>query len=352
MTLSPPLPSREGPGKPTALAVGHRTTPGLVDLQVNGFGGVDFNDQALDAPALDHALDRMARTGVLACLPTLITAHTAQLEARLAALEDAVARSTLGPLMVPGYHLEGPFLNPGAGFAGCHDPAAMRHPDLPWLQRLVAGLRRPIRLLTLAPELPGAAPLIAWAVAHGIAVAIGHADASPDAVHLAADAGATLSTHLGNGLPATLPKLENPLMAQLAEDRLTACLIADGLHVPPATLRVMARAKGSGRTILVTDAVAAADAPPGSYAFAGQAILAHPDGTVRNEQGRLAGSALTLDRAVQNAVAWGLGTPAETMAMASANPAARLGLTPPGAIVWDGLRSVCATLHDRTWRAA
>ena len=327
-------------------------TPGLVDLQVNGFGGVDFNDKALDAAALDHALDRMARTGVLACLPTLITAHEMELEARLAAMDDAVARSTLGPLMVHGYHLEGPFLNPAPGFAGCHDPAAMRHPDLPWLQRLATGLRHPIRLLTLAPELPGAAELIAWAVAHGITVAIGHADAQADAVSLAADAGATLSTHLGNGLPATLPKLDNPLMAQLSEDRLAACLIADGLHVPPATLRVMARAKGPTRTILVTDAVAAAAAPPGRYTLAGQTILAHEDGTVRNEQGRLAGSALTLDRAVQNAAAWGLATPDQAIAMASVNPAASIRLAPTGTIVWEGLRPAAISLAGRTWRAA
>ena len=174
----------------------------------------------------------MLRAGVTLCLPTLITAHEAQLSDRFAALDAAVSASHLGPAMVPGYHLEGPFLNPGPGYRGCHNPAAMILPELALLQRLTASLRRPIRLLTLAAELPGAQALIAWASAAGILVAIGHSDASTEAVAMAVAAGARMSTHLGNGLPATLPKLDNPLIAQLSEDRLTAGIIADGIHIP------------------------------------------------------------------------------------------------------------------------
>jgi len=299
---------------------------GLMDLQVNGYAGVDFNDEAVNADALDHALHAMLAAGVTACLPTVITAPAALLEARLHALDEAVARSRLGPLMVPGYHVEGPFLNPGPGFRGCHPPAAMLLPDPALVERWGAGLQRPVLMMTLAAELDGAEALIRWLAARGKIAAIGHSDAGAAVVARAAEAGARMSTHLGNGLPGTLPKLDNPLMAQLAEDRLAAGFIADGIHLPRPALRAMIRAKGPGRAILVTDAVAAAGAPPGRYGFAGMAIDGDSDGSVRLPGARtLAGSALTLDRAIRNLVEWGIAGLDEAVVMASAAPAALLG---------------------------
>lgn len=308
---------------------------GLFDLQINGYAGVDFNDAALTADALDHALHAMLEAGVTQCLPTLITATEAELSARFAALDRAVAESRLGPLMVPGYHLEGPFLSPAPGFHGCHPREAMVAPDPALLERLTRGLRRPVLLLTLAVEREGADAVIAWAVARGILVAIGHSDAGVAAVARAVAAGARMSTHLGNGLPATLPKLDNPLMAQLAEDRLHAGFIADGVHVPVHALRVLLRAKGWSRSVLVTDAVAAAAAAPGRYGFAGMAIDATADGTVRNEAGSLAGSALRLDRAVANLVRWEFCDLAQAIALGSANPARLLGREPAGSVDWS-----------------
>lgn len=328
---------------------------GLVDLQVNGFAGIDFNDAALTADALDHALHAMLRCGVTTCLPTIITAGADDIAARLAALDRSVAISRLGPSMVPGYHLEGPFLNPAPGFAGCHPPGAMIAPDIGSTERLMAGLRRPVLLLTLAAELPGAEALIRWLAARGVIAAIGHSDAGAEVVARAADAGARLSTHLGNGLPQTLPKLANPLMAQLAEDRLAASFIADGIHLPLPALRAMLRAKGPGRAILVTDAVAAAGVPPGRYEFAGMAIEGAADRSVRLPGTRtLAGSALTLDAAVRNIVTWGIASPQDAIAMASSAPAALLApglqahaLTlPDSAVEWDGLRVASCRVGD------
>jgi len=318
-------------------------TQGLVDLQVNGFAGVDFNDSGLDAAALDHALHAMLRTGVTTCLPTVITAAEPELAERLAALDRAVANSRFGPLMVPGFHLEGPFLNPAPGFAGCHPSDAMPPPDPGLLQRVTAGLRRPVLLLTLAPEREGAAELIAWARARRMLVAIGHSAADSTQVAAAAELGVTLSTHLGNALPQTLPKFLNPMMAQLAEDRLSASFIADGIHIPPAVLRVLLRAKGNGRTVLVTDATAGAAAPPGMYRFAGMTIERSTDGTVRvPSTPRLAGSALCLDQAVRNLVAWGIAEPAIAIGLASANPAHLLAPAlaghaplPQAAVTWS-----------------
>ena len=316
---------------------------GLIDLQVNGYAGVDFNDEAITADALDHALHAMLTAGVTACLPTVITAPAAVLEARLRTLDEAVARSRLGPLMVPGYHVEGPFLNPAPGFCGCHPPEAMLLPDPALVERWGTGLQRPILLMTLAAELDGAEALIRWLTARGKVAAIGHSDAGAAVVARAADAGARMSTHLGNGLPSVLPKLDNPLMAQLAEDRLAAGFIADGIHLPRPALRAMIRAKGPGRAILVTDAVAAAGAPPGRYWFAGMAIDGDPDGSVRLPGPRtLAGSALTLDQAVRNVVGWGMADLPAAVAMASAAPAALLGPAlaahgislPAGSVQW------------------
>jgi N-acetylglucosamine-6-phosphate deacetylase len=156
---------------------------------------------------------------------------------------------------------------------------------------------------------------------------MGNSAAGLAEVEHAARAGVRLSTHLGNAQPQPLPKFLNPLMAQLAEDRLAASFIADGIHVPPHALKVMLRARGPGRCLLVTDATAAAAAPPGLYRFAGMAIEHCADGSVRVPGATtLAGSALRLDQAVRNLVAWGLTDTAGAIAMASAEPAALLGL--------------------------
>ena len=311
-------------------------TQGLTDLQVNGYAGVDFNDDALSADALDHALEAMRHANVTTCLPTLITADEATLAARLTALDNAVAHSRLGPQMVPGFHLEGPFLNPTPGYAGCHPPAAMIEPDPEVLERLTKPLRRPILLLTLAPERPGALPLIAWARTQGMTVAMGHTAADHAATTAAVAAGVTLSTHLGNALPQPQPKFLNPMMAQLAEDQLYASFIADGIHIPLEVLKALIRAKQPRRCILVTDATAAAAAPPGLYPFAGETIEHAADGSVRVPGTRtLAGSALCLDQAVRNVVGWGFANAEQAIALASTHPAALLGVTLASEVTWD-----------------
>lgn len=335
-------------------------TAGLFDLQVNGFAGIDFNSGSVDPGALDHALEAMISTGVTACLPTVITAGEDLLEARCAALDRAVSQSRLGPLMVPGYHLEGPFLNPADGYAGCHPPDAMRLPDVRLVERLSRTLTRPIVLVTMAPELQGSGEFIRAMVGEGRVVAIGHSAADFATVIAAADAGARLSTHLGNGLPPHLRKLDNALFAQLAEDRVAASFIADGIHLPPSALKSLLRAKGVERSILVTDAVSAAGMEPGTYPFAGTRVELSPDGSVRVPGSRyLAGSALVLDQAVRNLVAWGLATAENALRMASDNPrrameaavAAHASAQPEGTVLWSGdLRPIAVRVGDLEWR--
>ena len=296
-------------------------TDGLFDIQVNGFAGVDFNDPSITAGNLDTALEAMRRTGVTLCLPTLITANEADLRQRILALDAAVSASRLGPQMVPGYHVEGPFLNPSDGFRGCHPEAAMRDPDATLYQRLGTGLFRPILLVTLAPERPGSVAAIRALRDAGICVAIAHSDASIAQVRAAAAAGLTLATHLGNGLPRTLHKTENALLGQLAEPGLTACFIADGHHLSTEALGAMLRIKGVERSILVSDAVLGAAAPAGRYWFAGMEVERDAAGVVRQPgASHLAGSALELDAAVRNVVGWGLATTEQAIAMASDHP--------------------------------
>lgn len=297
-------------------------TAGLVDLQVNGFAGVDFNaGGGLHATAVDHALSAMLATGVTTCLPTIITAEPAVMLERLRALDAAISASRLGRSMCPGYHVEGPFLNPADGYAGCHPSSAMTAPDYRLIERLEAAVARPVLLITVAPELPGSLAFIGRARSAGKLIAVGHSAAGPVAIAEAAEAGAALSTHLGNGLPSSLPKADNTLMAQLAEDRLWASFIADGIHLPPHVLKVMLRAKAGERSILITDATAAAASPPGHYRFAGMTVERSADGTVRVPGTRsLAGSSLCLDAAVRNLIAWGLALPDQALRMASEHP--------------------------------
>jgi N-acetylglucosamine-6-phosphate deacetylase len=247
--------------------------------------------------------------------------------------------------MVPGYHLEGPFLNPADGYAGCHPPQAMTAPDADLVFGLEANLSRPILLVTLAPELPGSEAVIRKLSGAGKIVAVGHSSADADTVAMAVEAGARMSTHLGNGVPQTLHKLDNTIFAQLAEERLHASFIADGIHVPRPALKTMFRAKGIEHSILVSDAVSAAAARPGRYSFAEMEIEHGMDGSVRLPGSRyLAGSALTLDKAMSNVVRWNLASPEEAIRMACDNPRALLapafkahGLATPmaGYVTWS-----------------
>ncbi len=300
-------------------------TGGLFDLQVNGYAGVDFNDPDITAQSLDHALDAMLAHGVTGCLPTLITASPDQLAERFRALDAAVTASRSGPSMIPGYHLEGPFLNDSVGYRGCHPASVMTDPMPELIDDLAAGLKRPILLVTLAPERENGVQAIRRITAAGRIVAIGHSSAGYDTIEQAATAGATLSTHLGNGLPPQLPKLENTLLAQLAEPRLSACLIADGHHMSAQALAALIRLKGADRCLLVTDAVMAAAAGPGRYRLAGMDVMLDEHGKVTGVGSPgLAGSALRLDQAVRNVVGWRITTPEQATVMAGDRPRAAI----------------------------
>jgi N-acetylglucosamine-6-phosphate deacetylase len=306
--------------------------PGLFDLQVNGFGGVDFNDPNLTIGRVSEALDRMRATGVTRCLPTLISSSLEQFVACarvLARVPDAA---------IAGVHMEGPYISPEDGPRGAHlrahvIPACVD--DFKHRQEAADGR---IALVTLAPEVPGALPLIEHLVASGVRVAIGHTAASPPQLDAARTAGATLATHLGNGCAQMLPRHPNIIWELLAADAVYASMIVDGHHLPPSTVKAMVRAKGKGWTILVTDAIAAAGCAPGPYTIGGVRCELGEDGRVSlPDTPYLAGSALTLDRAIANTVRF-TGLPIDAVIpMASTIPASYLGMTTAGIVTadWD-----------------
>ncbi|WP_221030094.1 N-acetylglucosamine-6-phosphate deacetylase [Actomonas aquatica] len=309
-----------------------QSLPGLFDLQVNGFAGVDYNRADISAEDLHASFVAMRATGVTRCLPTLITSsfdHFAACARKLVRCDSP---------LIAGLHMEGPYFSPHDGPRGAHPLAHVIAPSIEDFQRRQDVAEGHIRLVTLAPETDGALPLIEYLVEHQVLVAIGHSAADAACIHDAVTAGARLSTHLGNGCHGTMDRHRNVLWPQLADDRLTASLIADGFHLPDDVLRAMLKAKGVERSILVTDAMCGAAAPPGSYTLGD--IVAEVDANGRVSQppaGNLAGSALTMDRAVTHAMRVGGLSLADAWACGSTRPAALLQMPapPPIDVEWE-----------------
>jgi N-acetylglucosamine-6-phosphate deacetylase len=291
------------------------------DLQVNGFAGVDFNRPGLSGEELLRATRAMWAHGVARFLPTVITASVEAMARTLTTIRRAREETPLLARAIPGIHLEGPFLCPEDGPRGAHPGAHVCDPDWDMFCRLQEAAGGLIRLVTLAPERPGALDLIRRLRAAGVVVAIGHTDATEADIDAAVQAGAQLSTHLGNGAHAVLPRHRNYIQKQLATDGLLATIIVDGHHLTEYFVKNVVRCKGPGRVLLITDAMAAAAAPPGIYRLGEVLAEARPDGAVRLPgTPYLAGSALTMDRAVDN-VRQFAGVPlAQALAMATLHP--------------------------------
>jgi len=285
--------------------------PGFIDLQVNGFGGVDFLDA--DTNGYRRAGDALLETGVTAYLPTLITTPEAQLIAAMAEVPAGESRPR-----VLGMHLEGPFLSPNR--LGTHEASARRDPDPALLERLLdAG---PVRLMTLAPELVGAEVLIDRLLERGVAVSLGHTDATAAQANAAFDRGARSVTHLFNAMRPFLHRDPGIVGAALARDDVVVSIILDGIHLAPETALTAWHA-ARGRLALVTDAITATMQAEGPSSLGELAVYVH-EGTVRGPDGVLAGSVLTMIEAVRNLHA--LGVPIEeAVGAATTTPARVLG---------------------------
>ena len=310
--------------------------PGLVDIQVNGFAGVDFNTPGLTADDVRRVLPALRATGVTRFLPTLITGSLDGFARCVRALNE------VNDPAIAGIHMEGPYISPHDGPRGAHPREHCRSASLDDFERRQDAAEGRITLVTLAPEVPGALALIDELVVRGIRVAIGHSEASADIVSQAVRRGASLSTHLGNGCAATLPRHPNLLWEQLAADALWASVIVDGHHLPPSVVKVITAVKSPARTILVTDATAAAGCAPGSYRIGDVEVDVGDDRRVSlRGTPYLAGSALTMTEAIGKAARF-TGLPIGTvLPMASSVPAEYLGIRTSGIVSadWDLDRS-------------
>lgn len=237
---------------------------GLVDLQVNGFRGVDMSDPRLDLPSAERFCHQLASFGVTRFLATLTTNSFEALERSLRNLDRLATQSRLFGTMLLGVHLEGPYISPENGPRGAHPRQYCRPPDLDEFQRLQDAAAGRIRILTLSPEFDSASGFIR-SVSEQVVVSIGHTAATPDQISMAADQGASMSTHLGNGMHRELIRHPNYLWSQIADDRLHAGLIADGVHLDPAILKTIIRAKTPKRCFLVSDSTTLSGQKPGLY---------------------------------------------------------------------------------------
>jgi len=298
--------------------------PGFIDLQVNGFAGVDYNSPSAAREEIERSIQRQFATGVTRLFPTVITGAPDDMLAAFRNLAAAKESIPSGAAM-EGFHLEGPYISPEDGPRGAHPARWIRPPSLDEFHRFQEASRGNIRLITLAPELPDSPSFIEALVRQGVVVSIGHTAANAGQIAAAVSAGATLSTHLGNGTHSSLPKTSNYIWDQLAEDRLAASFIADGVHLPVPYLKVALRAKGLDRSLLVTDAAMPADCEPGFYRLGEVDVELRADHSVRLRGGsRLAGSALRMDRAIENVMRFAGLSLTEAVTLATRNPA-RLG---------------------------
>lgn len=274
---------------------------GFFDHQVNGFAGVDFQQPGLDHAALTRAVDGLLAHRTDRILLTLITDRIDGLCAKLANIEKLRAADPKLARVIVGYHIEGPYMSPKPGYHGAHDPDLMKAPDIAEFERMQDAANGRIRIVTLAPEQPGSPEFIRHITQRGVVASIGHSEADDRQIDAAIAAGLTLCTHLGNGIPVQLHRHDNIMQRLLARDELFAAFIPDGIHLPPAVLRNLVRAKPRDKVIITTDCMAAAGAGPGRFRIGRFEVDVGTDGVVR-EPGKpnFAGSSLTMDRAADN----------------------------------------------------
>lgn len=296
-------------------------SPGFIDLQVNGFAGVDYCSPETSLEEIEHSLKVQFSTGVTRLLPTVITGGPDEILGALKNLANAKEQLAHGHAM-EGFHVEGPHISPEEGPRGAHPARWVRPPDVDEFKRWQEAARGYIRLVTLSPEWPEAPKYIEALVKEGVVISIGHTKATTEQLEGAVRAGATKSTHLGNGAHSMLQRHPNYIWDQMANDRLAAGFIVDGFHLSASFLKCGVRAKGLERSILVTDAVAPAGCEPGYFRLGEVDVELLPEGKVVMRGGtRLAGAALRMDTAIGNTVRMAEVSLADAITMATRNPA-------------------------------
>ncbi len=305
--------------------------PGLVDIQINGYNGIDFSDPDLTAEDLKKVVAGQWEIGVTTILPTVTTNDHEYIKGSFKALSDALTDPKIS-MSVPGFHLEGPYISPEKGFRGAHPEKYIRLPDLQEFKQYQEAANNMIRLITVAPELDRSIPLIRYCTDNDIVVSLGHHNGTAEEITEAVDAGASLSTHLGNGCANMIHRHNNPIWPQLAEDRLSASIIIDGFHLNQEEVRTFYKVKGDELTILVSDAVDLAGLPPGEYTRWGETLVLTPDVVKFPAENVLAGAASPISKCIGNMMRFTGCSLESAINMASRNPARLMGLDNIGEI--------------------
>jgi len=313
------------------MSKGPFIAPGFIDIQVNGYRRHDYSGRNLVADDVLDIVHGLAAAGVTQHLPTIITNPADLICRNLSMIAATIERSPQLETCIPGIHVEGPFICPLDGPRGAHARQHVRDPDIEEFKRWQDSARGRIRMVTLAPERPGALRLIETLRQAGVIPAIGHTAARPEDIRSGIDAGAMISTHLGNGSHALLPRHNNYLWEQMASDSLRASIVADGFHLPPALVKTLVRAKGLNRLVLVSDVAPLAGSKPGRYSWGDSNVDVYPDGHLGLADTEfLAGAGHLLDRSIVQIMDAAGVTIGEAVSLCTVNPRGLLGLPHSG----------------------
>ena len=306
--------------------------PGLIDIQINGYMGVDFSGPDLTVAGVKKATRALWKAGVTSYFPTIITSDIELIKKNYAILAKAKEDMEIGA-SIPGFHLEGPYISPIKGFRGAHLEKYIKNPNWEEFQQIQHAANNDIKLITLAPELDGAIPFIEKCVANGVIVSLGHHNGTAEDVLEAVEAGAKMATHLGNGCANEINRHHNPIWPQLSNDAISASIIADGFHLTKEEVRSFFKAKGVARTILVSDALDLAGLPPGEYTRGERTLLLTPNVVKLPKEDVLAGAASPISKCVGVVMDFTQCSLSEAIRMASTNPAEMFSLENIGKIV-------------------
>lgn len=309
--------------------------PGFFDIQINGYAGKDYSSD-LSSDDILYLVERIVKSGTTKHLATIITNSEKQIMNSIKAIVQARKDHPLVEKAIVGLHIEGPFISPEEGARGVHDPQHIRPCDYEEFLRWQEAAEGLIHIVTISPEDDNALSFTKKVSASGVVVSIGHTNVSPEQIELAVEAGATLSTHLGNGSAALLPRLKNFIWKQLSDTNLKASIIADGFHLPPYVLDSFTRTKGKENIILISDAAALAGSPPGLYQWGDMTVEVFADGHMGLAgTTNLAGASLLLDTCVAHLSEVSSFSLADCVACATVNPHAFLGES-----VWSDIPAV------------
>ncbi len=306
----------------------HTKIPGLLDLQVNGFKGVDFSNPDLEEEKFIETCRMLLANGTSSFLPAVTTSPEDSYR-KILTMMARVLNMPEFKSRLPGIHVEGPFISPESGACGVHNQDFIRKPDIDLLDKLFEWSDGKLKLLTIAAEVEGAEEITRHAVSLGIIVSLGHQMADESDIDRVVEAGASAMTHLGNGLPAFIQRHHNPLWAGLSNDSLTALLITDGHHLPPAVIKSFIKAKGVSRCIVTSDASPLAGMMPGNYIYGGESVILEENGLLHNDlRGCLAGSSSTMIECMNYLASMHFLTFDELLRVGFYNPLELLGIKP------------------------